>query len=159
MFEDLKEAMEDGRKRGEAWREKQKEEYKEAKQRRENGEKSDFKKSRLGGEGIIGQAKEVKKHAKERSERALELVEEFREFEYEHTGGPHPQRYEYETHLVEMDFLVRNEDFLNFRAAEGWQLVRTYTKDDLGLDSAIGDTAEMYMVFERPVDPDDQEDT
>jgi hypothetical protein len=105
-------------------------------------------------DGIFNKVKEAAQEAGRRSDRTLALLGMFRDFEYEHQDeASHPQRYEYETHTVQDDLLRRQEDFLNFQAERGWQLVRTYSHEDLGVDQTGYNR--MIMVFERPVDSDE----
>lgn len=72
------------------------------------------------------------------------------EFEYEPSEGDRDRRYEYRVEKLGIDH-QHPQDFLNYLAADGWQLVERIDGDYLWT-MGPGSDREVALVFERPVE-------
>lgn len=154
MFKTLREAIEDGKeegkRRGEEKKQRAKERFKEEMSDERAEERATRKELLLSGEGISG----MRQQRDSRIRRMGRLYEDFREYLSRDSNEPEPdRRFEYETDEIEYALIPYVGEYLDYRAKDGWKLVRTYTRDDLGVEPAVDILDDkLYMVFERPVD-------
>lgn len=155
MFKSLKEAIKDGKEkgkqRGQERKDRARERFENAKDRTDEAGR---RKELITGSG----ARPAKEQRDARLDRMGDLRDKFIEYEQRDGDVPEPdRRFEYETDELEPALVPYVGEYIDFRAKDGWELVRTFTHSDLGFDidpSPIDD--KLYLVFERPVDDHEQ---